>query len=136
MFVVFDQCLRLLLAACMICHAPCAIVKKAFCGTMVIFEMLCENGHVCRWESQPRNRLMPEGNIQIATGIFSSGSCATKAINSLKHIGVAIFTIKTYLNIQANYIIPAVNIMWWTQQNEMLKGNDSNIDQIDVFKLY
>ena len=78
---------------------------------MVIFHQFCENGHECQWESQPRNGVMPAGNI-----------LATKVMNSLRHIGVAILSPKTYLNIQTHYMIPAVNRMWRTQQNDMMKG--------------
>ena len=89
---------------------------------MVVFRQFCENGHECRRESQPRNAAMPAGNLLLATGIFSSGSCASKATNSLRNIGVAIFSPQTHYNIQTHYIIPAVNRMWRTQQNDMMKG--------------
>ena len=89
---------------------------------MVIFEMLCEKGHQYRWESQPRNHKMPQGNLRLATGIFGSGSCATKVINSLRNVGVAMFSLRTYHNIQAHYIVPAVHTMWRSQQDNILNG--------------
>ena len=35
---------------------------------------------------------MHQGNLRLATGIFGSGSCATKVINSLRNVGVAMFS--------------------------------------------
>ena len=87
MCVAFDQCRRLLLAACMICRAPCAIVKRAFCGTLVIFEMMCKNGQVgesaSEWVDARRQYADSHWYIQ-----------QRFAINSLKYNGVAIFTKK------------------------------------------
>ena len=64
-FIVFDSCLHILLADCIVCQSSCVTVLKRIVGTLAVYEQHCINGHVQTWETQPRTGAMRQGNLGV-----------------------------------------------------------------------
>ena len=73
------------------------------------------------WSSQPLHGTLPQGNLQLAAGILSSGSSPVKVINMLKHINILTIRYRTYNMIQSHYLIPSVFHIWKLEQEKLFQ---------------
>ncbi|XP_076043430.1 uncharacterized protein LOC143026613 isoform X1 [Oratosquilla oratoria] len=111
-FIVFESCLRALLAVCMLCLAPCTTVIKHIRGTLVVMKSTCQSGHVKIWYSQPMSGSMPLGNLMCASSVLFSGCSSVKAINMLKNVNIESFSKATYNRIQRVYLLLGMALQW------------------------
>ena len=119
-FIVFESCIRALLAVCYVCLLPCSVAVKYIRGTCVVMKATCKQGHERVWYSQPMTGKMPLGNLLVASGILYSGCSPVKAINFMRHIKIMTFTRRTYDRIQTAYLLPAINCLWKRNQDQLL----------------
>lgn len=120
-FIVYESCLRLLLAVCFLCSSPCRVIIRKVKGSWVELQQLCPNKHTRIWCSQPMHGTMPQGNMCIAAGILFAGCSPSKVLNVFKHCGVLHFTSRTFNKIQRTYLVPAVFRVWTKQQTGLFK---------------
>ena len=105
---------------CNICLATCKVTVLRVKGTLVVLGATCINGHRRVWSSQPLHKKMPLGNLLIAASIFFSGSSGTKTILMLKNMNVVFFSLRTFNNIQAAYLLKSVDNVWKKCQQTLL----------------
>ena len=131
-FIIYASCLKILLAICWICGAPCRVLIKLKKGTAVTLEILCTKMHRRVWCSQPSHNGMPEGNLNLAAGIFYSGCSPVKALNMLKFAKIQGISRTTYLCIQKSYLIPAIHNVWEKEQYILLSMLQQEGSKISV----
>ncbi len=79
---------------------------------MVVLKMVCQEGHINRWATQPLLGTLPRGNLDISAAILFSGSIVSKCINFMRHMKMYTITTKTFHRVQKFYLIPAIFQVW------------------------
>ena len=120
-FIVFESCLRALLAVCCICLSPCSVAIQHICGTSVVLKATCKEGHERLWYSQPMSGRMPKGNLLVAGSVLFSVCSPVKAINLLRNVNIATFTRRTYDRLQTSYLLPSITSVWQRMQDTLLE---------------
>ena len=87
-FVVFQSCLRLLMLRCVKCAEVCRVFTKKTFGSLVGLEQVCPRGQSWKWESQPRDGMLPLGNLQLAGSLFLSGSSPVRGLRMLSFLNL------------------------------------------------
>jgi hypothetical protein len=119
-YLVYESCLRSLLAICTLCMLPCRVFIKRQQGTMVYIDAVCDRGHVRSWASQPFMGKLACRNLETAAAILFSACMPTKALNLMKHLKMPTMTHRTYLSIQRFYLLPSVYQVWSAQQRLLI----------------
>lgn len=102
----------------LVCHVPgCGKPLEkgpAFtvCGFALIVHTTCIDGHVYRWESQPKVQKMFYGNLVFPAAIFINGGSYTLFKEICDILKLASLSVRESCNVQAAYIIPEVESMW------------------------
>ena len=102
------------------CNSQCNIYYKK-CGCCLLINGTCENGHKFTWESSERllnqsiSRLYQD-NLSFASALLLSGNNFTKVELLCKFLGVPIISKSTFHSYQRNYICPAINKHYTTEQ--------------------
>eukprot|EP00079_Xenopus_tropicalis_P027914 XP_012822337.1 PREDICTED: uncharacterized protein LOC100494649 [Xenopus tropicalis] len=126
-FIVFEELLDqlLYLVKCQHstpCHAPIVEIKKKNYGTMVEINLTCLAGHCSLvWNSQPTAGQISVGNLSLACAILLSGSSFTKVEEMFNMMAIPIFSHKTFYRYQKQYIFPAIDLAWKTEQESLKK---------------
>lgn len=119
-FIVFESALLKLLDVCKTCGKPCTPSIEKKMGTFIFVKSRCVAGHVHEWTNQPVHKQMPWGNFILAASILFSGSSPSKVITLMNHASINCFSVRTFYNIQAAYLIPTVISTWKTSQAELI----------------
>ena len=73
-YLVFSNCLDQLLKRCPKCGVIVTGQKKKTIGSMLSVEMICLDGHITHWDSQPIMKRKPVGNLLLAASILFTGN--------------------------------------------------------------
>ena len=73
-YLVFGNCLDQLLKRCPKCGVVVTGQKKKTTGSMLSVEMICLDGHITYWDSQPIMKRKPVGNLLLAASILFTGN--------------------------------------------------------------
>ncbi|XP_052813268.1 uncharacterized protein LOC128240615 isoform X1 [Mya arenaria] len=101
------------------CHLP---TKGKVCnvqGSAMAIKQVCECGHTRRWESQPKVRGVPAGNILLSAGILFSGCSPSKVLRIFDFINVLSISLSTFFSHQRTVLWPAIERVW-TKCNDQL----------------
>ncbi|XP_052783526.1 uncharacterized protein LOC128219672 [Mya arenaria] len=118
-FLVFEDNLLELFNRCEMCHLP---TKGKVCnvqGSAMAIKQVCECGHTRRWESQPKVRGVPAGNILLSAGILFSGCSPSKVLRIFDFINVLSISLSTFFSHQRTVLWPAIERVW-TKCNDQL----------------
>ncbi|XP_052815071.1 uncharacterized protein LOC128242077 isoform X1 [Mya arenaria] len=118
-FLVFEDNLLELFNRCEMCHLP---TKGKVCnvqGSAMAIKQVCECGHTRRWESQPKVRGVPAGNILLSAGILFSGCSPSKVLRIFEFINVLSISLSTFFSHQRTVLWPAIERVW-TKCNDQL----------------
>ena len=81
------------------------------------------------WRSQPfLFGKFPAGNLLLSFAILMAGASISKINLVFKHMGMSIYTIRTYFNHQKNFIFPIV-LIYWEIYRTILIGKINKIRQ-------
>lgn len=89
-------------------------------GTYIAVRQRCECGYTRRWESQPKIKGVPAGNLLISAGILFSGCSPTKILRLFSFINIACISIYTFFSHQKNVLWPAVESVWGAHSRNLL----------------
>ncbi|WAR08788.1 hypothetical protein MAR_018746 [Mya arenaria] len=118
-FLVFEDNLLELFNRCEMCHLP---TKGKVCnvqGSAMAIKQVCECGHTRRWESQPKVRGVPAGNILLSAGILFSRCSPSKVLRIFDFINVLSISLSTFFSHQRTVLWPAIERVW-TKCNDQL----------------
>ena len=101
---------------CVKCAEVCRVFKKKTFGSLVGLEQVCPRGHSWKWESQPRDGMLPLGNLQLAGSLFFSGSSPVRGLRMLSFFNLQNISLRTFYLMQKLYLIPSVKNIWLKQQ--------------------
>lgn len=102
------------------CNSQCNISYKK-CGCCLLINGICECGHTFTWESPERllnqsiSRLYQD-NLCFASAVLLSGNNFTKVELLCQFLGVPIISKSTFHSYQRNFICPAINKHYTTEQ--------------------
>ena len=78
--------------------------------------------HCCdstSWESQPRVKNIPVGNLLLSAGILFAGASPTKVLRVLNHVNVIAITCRTYANHAKAFLYPTIWHIWKVKQAKL-----------------
>ena len=78
-------------------------------GTMVALKQICTKcpySHI--WESQPKIRQLPLGNLVLSSAILLSGSLPTQALRLFSIMGIHTMSRNSYNNLQGQYVCTTI----------------------------
>jgi solute carrier family 8 (sodium/calcium exchanger) len=107
---------------CFKCKAgdPKIQIKKN--GTAVSIEqeyLHCRNSF--QWDSQPLILgKYPAGNILLSYAILVSGASISKILLVFRHMGLSMYSIRTYFRHQSSLLFPSIISYWKTYQKRLL----------------
>ena len=84
-------------------------------GTMVTVAQRCRNcgPNSYVWRSQPLVLgRYPAGNILLSFAILMSGASVAKVLLVLKHMGISLYSARTYFLHQSKFLFPAILSYW------------------------
>lgn len=99
---------------------------------MAVFTQNCkECGRCFQWRSQPLVLgKYPAGNILLSFGVLMAGASISRVLLVLKHMGLGVFTPRTYLLHQRKFLFPVVLHYWedyWSKLLNQLKSIQSAV---------
>lgn len=101
-------------------------------GTMVTVAQRCRNcgPNSYVWRSQPLVLgRYPAGNILLSFAILMSGASVAKVLLVLKHMGISLYSARTYFLHQSKFLFPAILSYWERYRaalvNELKKKRES-----------
>ena len=118
-FLVAESSLCGLMSRCQHCSKRTSIVLQQVVGSMVVVSAKCPEGHIMCWESQPRHKTMPWGNLRCAAAILFSGGSATRTVTLCAHLNMPMFQLRTFNKLQKCYLAPAIVDTWNTEQRDI-----------------
>jgi hypothetical protein len=119
-FMVSETALCELLSRCKLCVSDCRTVVRYTRGTLLATQSVCEHGHVTEWTSQRTHSRLPWSNLTTASAVLFSGCNPSKVLQLFKAMKMQMFSARTYMRIQAAYLIPAVKETWDAHQSELI----------------
>lgn len=125
-YIVFSEELDVLFQKCQgdpLCAAPIDGIKKTFLGSLVTISGTCNNHHSFVWRSQPLKNRMPVGNLLLAGAILYTGNTYTTMSEIAECLKLKIFCDRDFYYIQKKWLLPSINLMWTSHQEELLSGN-------------
>lgn len=93
-------------------------------GTMVTVYQDCESWgpKVWEWSSQPLVLgKYPAGNILLSFAVLMAWASITKVLLVLKHMGLAVYNIRTFFRHQARFLFPVILIHWERYRSSLFK---------------
>lgn len=118
-FIIFFSSLLHLLSWC--CCPACGHKDLSrtdhVSGTLLIISLMCKScGKLSTWHSQPYVGNYPSGNILLSAATLFAGSTIRKTLKVLQHIGVAVYTAKTFFSHQKDILHPVIKDLWTERQ--------------------
>ncbi|XP_033127439.1 uncharacterized protein LOC117125148 [Anneissia japonica] len=132
-YVVFNSQLKQLFNKCLgdnQCAAPVVELDYRHKGSLVIVNGTCLHNHHFEWRSQPLSNKMAIGNLLLAASILYSGNTYTTAAEFFDTFKLKFFSENDFYYIQRKYLLPVVNSMWNSQQQQLLSEYEGNTDLI------
>lgn len=97
-----------------------SLSKKS--GTMATVKQTCkECGESFEWKSQPLVfGRTPAGNILLSFGILMADASISRVLLALKHMGLSVYSTRTYFRHQKEHLFPAILHFWEDYQSELI----------------
>lgn len=111
-------------------HPTCLLrtsVKYTLCGTSVLLNWQCSDGHTGKFCSSRKVNGAIASNLQTSAAILLSGNNFAKMERFADFLGLSFISKATFYRAQRLYIIPGVSEWWTWQQNciiSELNGKD------------
>ncbi|XP_041423621.1 uncharacterized protein LOC121395106 [Xenopus laevis] len=124
-FLVFESCLDDLLfkVRCgfsIECTSPIEKLNKKTIGSSLSVTATCISGHEFQlWQSQPRIRNVPAGNLLLSCAILCSGASFQKVDDMLNILGLLHISKTTYYRFQREYLFQAIDRQWQLEQESL-----------------
>ena len=119
-FIVYWSSLVVLLQYCLSCPAK-ALVNSVFIqGSALVVELICEDGHISLWRSQPRTSNFYEGNIVLAASILFSANTFSKIKKYFELACIPFISHTSYYNLQKDYLFGVANEAWVNEEKEVV----------------
>lgn len=122
-FIAFySKLLGLFSLFCFLCRKGKPKITVNRSGTMAVFTQTCkECGRSFQWRSQPLVLgKYPAGNILLSFGILMVGASVSRVLLVLKHMGLAVFSLRTYFLHQKKFLFPVVLHYWEEYRGKLL----------------
>ena len=122
-FIAFySNLLGLLSLFCFICQKGKPKVFVTRSGTMAVFTQRCkECGKNFQWRNKPLVLgKYPAGNILLSFGILMAAAFVSCVLLTLKHMGLAVFSLRTYFLNQRKFLFPVVLHYWEEYRGKLL----------------
>ena len=91
-------------------------------GTMVTITQKCANctdGFV--WRSLPLLLgRYPAGNVMVSFAVLMAGASISKILLVFRHMGLAVFYIRTYFRHQRHFVFPSIFYYWKTYRKSLI----------------
>ena len=125
-FIVFySVLLRLFSMFCFKCKREKPKVKTEQNGTMVTVLQYCDacQGKSFTWRSQPfvLGRY-PAGNILLSFAILMAGASISKVLLVFRHMGLSVYSSRTFFYHQHKFVFPAILIYWESYQSSLIES--------------
>ena len=123
-FIAFySMLLGLFSLFCFICQKGKPKVTCTRSGTMAVFPQRCkEYGKSFQWRSQPLViGKYPAGNILLSFGTLMAGASVSRVLLALKHMVLAVISLRTYFLHQRKSLFPVV-LHYWEEYRGKFKG--------------
>ncbi|PFX11714.1 THAP domain-containing protein 2 [Stylophora pistillata] len=122
-FIVFySMVLHIFTLFCFKCKesSPTATMKQD--GTIVTVTQSCSKCHDNYiWKSQPTVLgKYPAGNILLSFAVLMAGASINKLLLVFRHIGLHVFSARTYFRHQKSFLVPVVLHHWETYQANLI----------------
>lgn len=100
-FIVFASCLLSLFKICQICHQkPVINITRRISGSYLCVTTECVDGHMFKWESQPKFGRTSWGNYLLAACIYFTGILPTKCLMVFQQFKLQCFSNRMYFYYQ------------------------------------
>lgn len=122
-FIVFYSMLLALFSKfCFNCKSDEPLVSMKEYGTMVTVEQHCKKCcKMYRWQSQPLVLgKYPAGNILLSFSVLMAGGSISKILLIFKHMGLAVYSARTFFRHQTKFLFPVILKHWTTCRNTMI----------------
>ncbi|XP_028516206.1 uncharacterized protein LOC110243638 [Exaiptasia diaphana] len=108
---------------CFKCKESCPTVTAQSIGTMIDITQHCAKcNDNYRWQSQPLLQGgISAGNLLLSFSILMAGASISKILLIFKHLGLSVYTARTYFRHQRNYLFPIVLSYWEKYQESLVK---------------
>ena len=123
-YVIVDiEKLKTLFVRCFNCGKSSTVTKVSTKGTMVTFELECENEEcdLTTWNSQFTQQRVCEGNLALSAGIILSGSTFEPIRKIMQTAGVQFLGKSSFYKIQEKFIFPAINHVYNERRVKILE---------------
>lgn len=121
-FVVFYwKLVGLFSTFCFNCkEASPTVTAKSF-GTMISMTQHClKCNQKYEWQSQPLlDGKIPLGNLLLSFAVLMAGASISKTLLLFRHMGLSVYSARTYFRHQRNFIFPTV-LHYWEDYREKL----------------
>lgn len=99
---------------CFLCRRGKPKVTVTKSGTMAVLTQNCkECGWCYQWRSQPLVLgKYPAGNILLSFGVLMAGASISRVLLVLRHMGLAVFSLRTFFLHQRKFLFPVVLHYW------------------------
>ena len=124
-YLVFGNCLDQLLKHCPKCGVVVTGQKKKTTGSMLSVEMICLDGHITYWDSQPIIKRKPVGNLLLAASILFTGNTFAGVSRLASCLNSQFISESVFYDTQQRFLFPVLNQAWANEQ-QMVRQELSN----------
>ena len=121
--VFYSRLLALFSVFCFNCKEDNPNVKMKSNGTMVTVYQDCKNcgSKGFQWRSQPLVLgRYPAGNILLSYAILMAGGSVAKVLLVCRHMGLAVYSVRTFFVHQAKFLFPVILQFWEIYQAKLI----------------
>ena len=115
-YLVFSNCLDQLLKRCPKCGVVVTSQKKKTTGSMLSVEMICLDGHITHWDSQPIIKRKPVGNLLLAASILFTGNTFASVSRLASCLNLQFISESVFYDTQQQFLFPVLNQAWKNEQ--------------------
>ena len=117
----YSNLLALFSMFCFTCKADKPQVNMKKNGTAVSVQQECLHCHNSfKWSSQPLIvTKFPAGNILLSFAILVSGASISKVLLVFKHLGLSVYSIRTFFRHQSDLLLPSIARYWESYQQAL-----------------
>ena len=115
-YLVFGNCLDQLLKRCPKCGVVVTGQKKKTTGSMLSVEMICVDGHITYWDSQPIMKRKPVGNLLLAASILFTGNTFAGVSRLASCLNLQFISESVFYDTQQRFLFPVLNQAWENEQ--------------------
>ena len=127
-FVVFLSCLATLFSLfCFNCKTEKPQLQVSKTGTMVTIVQCCkecnkEGRQPFKWHSQPYIfGRYAAGNLLLSFAILLSGACISKTFLVFSHLGISMYSPRTYFAHQRLFLFPTIIEFWQSTRSSLIQ---------------